>query len=180
MKKNLLGVFLLFLLVFTACARQKKTAEATTAGQATTANSTSASSLSYIKMQRTPCFGRCPYYSVEIYDNGLVRYTGMRFVKDSGIYEKQIDKAQAAKYLAEFQRYRVDTLKKNYDVLISDIPGINYTFRINNELREVRNAHFGPVFLKTLGHEVDALVKYENELYIDKSWKKVSAGTKDE
>ena len=59
-------------------------------------------SYDYVQMRRTACFGRCPIYNVELYKNGRLKYTGVRFVKDSGVYEKNIGAAAAEKIFNEF------------------------------------------------------------------------------
>ena len=152
---------MLMIMVLTACAGPK--------------NATSNSDVSYMKMWRTTCFGKCPSYSVEVYENGLVRYTGMRFVQDSGIYEKNIGAAKAAEVLGSFTKYRVDTLQKEYKSLIADVPGINFTFTYGKTTKDVKNAHFGPMFLKALATEVDELVNRPangEAPVLDGGWKK--------
>lgn len=167
MKRNLLGIFMVFALVLTACAGPKKI--------------TSKPDVTYMKMWRTSCFGRCPSYSVEVYKNGLVRYTGILFVPDSGIYEKNIGTAKAAELLKKFNTHRVDTLQNNYDVQISDLPGINYTFTYGKTTKQVRNGHFGPYFLKELAVEVDGVINRADKNEAPKltgGWKKISSTPK--
>lgn len=166
MKTNVIGSFLILVLLVTACAAQKKAV-------------TERLDVSYVMMKRTSCFGRCPSYSVEVYKDGVVRFTGIRFVKDTGIYEKNLGAERAQKLLASFGSKRVDTLKEEYDVLISDIPGINYGFKYQGGTKDVRNAHFGPKFLKELAKEVDELVRTDEQTFkIDETWKRISEGPK--
>lgn len=164
MKKNFFGLFLFVILFFTACAAQQKIS--------------SQPDVSYVKMFRTSCFGRCPTYFIEVYNTGLVRFTGFMFVKDSGIYEKNIGAEKAQQLLRSFSLYRVDTLKDSYKVLVSDLPGINYAFKYGATSKEVRNAHYGPYFLREMAKEVDALVKTDGVLQLSSDWKKISDGPK--
>ncbi len=174
MRNNLFEIFLLGLIIFTtACNTQKKTA--TVQGTAQSAGK----NVSYVRMERTPCFGRCASYAVEVNKDGMVTYTGILFVKDSGVYQKNIGTAKAEELLSKFNAYRVDTVQNDYDVRTSDIPGINYSFGFGEQsIKKVRNAHFGPAFLKELAREVDMLVKKNDEFVIDNSWKKVSSSPK--
>jgi hypothetical protein len=169
MKKNILFLTLMVIVVFTACAGQKKTRKAPV--------KSSKLDVTYAKMYRTSCFGRCPNYFVEVYKTGLVRYTGMRFVQDSGLYEKNIGAAKAQQVLNRFNEYRIDTLKNEYPLLVSDLPGINYTFRYGNVTKKVMNSHYGPWFMKDLAKEVDELVKVDGVLKLDRNWKRVTAPT---
>lgn len=160
MKKNLVGILAIVLIVFTACVTSKQ--------------KTSKLSVDYVMMRRTPCFGHCPYYAIEVYKDGLIRFTGFNNVADSGVYEKKIDPKKAQVLLKEISDYRVDTLQKSYKVLITDFPGIYYNFKYGKISQQVINAHYGPVFLKSLANEIDELVKTNGELKLDNSWKKIS------
>lgn len=122
----------------------------------------------YVRMERTNCFGTCPNYVVEIYSNGLVRYSGMRFADPTGVYEKNIGKANTAKILKRFDYYRADTCKDTYDNMIADVPGILYNLKYKGKDKKIYNAHFGPGFLTTLAGEVDQIA-----LPNVKGWKKI-------
>jgi hypothetical protein len=158
MKKYLLSLFVLCLIVFAACAATKKGRHP-------------GSGVTYVKMMRTPCFGKCPYYSLEIYSDGRIRYSGIKFTEHQGVYEKNVGAAKAREVLREFQTYRVDTCSAEYFNRITDIPGINYTVKMNGKSKEIRNAHFGPAFLKDLAKDMDKLGA------VDNSWKKTFSTT---
>jgi hypothetical protein len=57
-----------------------------------------------ITLERTPCFGRCPVYTVAITKSGLVRYEGKRFVADSGADTARIAPEAVRSLLAELDR----------------------------------------------------------------------------
>jgi hypothetical protein len=143
-------------LMFTACAQQKKT----TGGTAKTTKTTKAIvGVSYISMERTSCFGRCPSYQVEIFRNGIVRYTGRQFTEYTGVYEREIEPKDAQKLMKEFTNYRVDTCKDVYENMIADIPGIIYGFTIDGKEKKIHNAHFGPKYLQVMANKIDAVAK---------------------
>lgn len=135
-----------------ACAQKKTTSKAPT--------------LTYLRIHRTVCFGRCPSYSIEVYANGLVRWSGLNFTDHQGVYEKKFSKSTTQKYLKQFAAYRPDTCSDEYNVLISDIPGLNYSFNYNNDSKDIFNAHFGPDFLKVYATSLD------NAFHVDRSWKR--------
>lgn len=172
MKKFGIGFLAILLLIITACAIPKK------AGKK---NKKNTSAISYLKMHRTSCFGRCPTYFIEIYENGTIRFTGLRFVQDTGIYEKNITVSKAQIFLKEAEKYQVDTLKDSYELMIADLPSINYQFNIKGKTKQVRNAQYGPNFLKTMAKTIDELIGDFNEYpVLDKTWKQVSKTTKDQ
>ena len=47
-------------------------------------------------MRKTPCYGKCPYFEVNFYENGFVTYEGLKFVDKIGIYNTQINKKKVA------------------------------------------------------------------------------------
>ena len=120
-----------------------------------------------ITIMRGPCFGRCPSYSLRIKNDGSAHYEGRMFAPFQGIYEKKYAPAQVAAIFSEFARHRVDTLQEQYTANIPDLPGLDYKFVINGELKEVHNAGFAHEFLIKLGEDLDKTVK------VDSSWKKV-------
>ena len=61
MKKTILSIVTLSLLIFGACAQQKKTADKKEVKSAT-ASKVAEEEILQIAMERTPCFGSCPHY----------------------------------------------------------------------------------------------------------------------
>lgn len=161
MKKNLFIIIPVLVVALIACAQTKKT---------TSKTSPKKLNLEYVLMKRTACFGRCPMYKIELYKDGTLRYTGERFIKDSGVYEKNIGAANAEKLLDEFRKYRIDTCKEEYSMPIADLPGIYYNYKINGVEKKIVHAEFGPDFLKSLAMSMDD-VGYN----VDHStWKKIT------
>ena len=64
--------------------------------------------LTYIKIERTPCYGKCPTYSVELKPDGKLIYNGKANVKMLGIFDGQISKEQAAKIFKEYENQILD------------------------------------------------------------------------
>jgi hypothetical protein len=54
-----------------------------------------------ISLERRPCFGACPVYTVRIDGSGAVRFEGRRFVRDSGTFSGTIPKASVDSLVAE-------------------------------------------------------------------------------
>ena len=59
-----------------------------------------------ITMQRTPCFGTCPVYTVTVTGRGDVQFMGTQFVSKEGESRKQVpvDSVRTYRYV---QRYTV-------------------------------------------------------------------------
>ena len=75
--------YLLFLCVLFACGSSKNSTE------------TKVKELKkelIISLQRTPCYGTCPIYKMEIFSDGSAFYHGERFVEKMGNYEFSVSK----------------------------------------------------------------------------------------
>lgn len=79
-------------------------------------------------MERTPCFGKCPWDSFTVRADGTILYTGKRDVERIGTYTGSIDLdlvADLRKQLDEIGYFDWDA---EYDANISDLPGINLRY----------------------------------------------------
>ena len=159
MKKSILVALVFLISIGCASAVQKKKKKS----QAKNGNK-----IESVLIDNSACFGRCPSYDIQVKKNGTVRYTGLLFVKDSGTYEKNIGTAAAMKLFTEFNTYKVDTCQNEYPNKIPDLSGITYTIVYTDKTKKIRNAHFGPEFLKQLSADMDKLAK------VDTSWKKIT------
>lgn len=125
--------------------------------------------ITYIQMSRTGCYGTCPVYSTEIQASGMARYSGLQFTDMEGVFEKQLPVDQVDALFQQFKAYGVDSCQELYPSLIQDLPGLHFDIvYASQDTQRIRNAHFGPPFLKELGKKVDELAKP------DFSWKKIA------
>jgi hypothetical protein len=88
------------------------------------------------KIKRTPCFGKCPVFTIELFNNGVVKYTGMAYVERKGNFTAKVspefikniqDKALSIKYLSLENKYPIAP------VVIADLPTTTTYIRIGNE-----------------------------------------------
>ncbi|MCB0699441.1 MAG: hypothetical protein KDC11_06305 [Chitinophagaceae bacterium] len=170
MKRNISGLVLVTsILVFTACAQQKKTTAAPKA-KAEATQKADEQTITSIVMDRTACFGRCPAYRIEVKADGTATYTSRSDTKYEGVYTKKFSEKAAAALFKQFVDQKVDTCQDKYENKIADLPGMIFEIYYSDmqEPKRIMNAHFGPNYLKTLGKEVDAFSK------VDDKWTKVS------
>lgn len=110
-----------------------------------------------IESYHTACFGRCPVYKIAIDQDGICTYTGIMFVKDSGVYKKSIGKAKATELFARFSAYKVDTCADRYETRMQDLPGNVLTIKYKTKTKMIQNTNFGPIPLRYLHASVDSL-----------------------
>ena len=125
--------------------------------------------ITMLRMDRTACFGKCPTYYVEVKSDGNAGFHGIRFTAHDGVWEKKLSPAACQQLLRKFEVARVDTCADKYEVLVTDLPSVNYVFRYaDGSAKNIQDASYGPYFLKMLAQEVDALVQ------VDDTWKQTA------
>jgi hypothetical protein len=69
----------------------------------------------FITIERTPCYGRCPDYKVTISADGAVVFEGRRFVKTVGTAASRISQERFQELLAEFDKINYFKLRDRYE-----------------------------------------------------------------
>ena len=116
------------------------------------------------KIDRTPCFGKCPVFTIELFDDGTVKYTGVAFVDKQGSFTaqastefiKQIQsKALSIKYLSFENKYPIAP------VVIADLPITTTFIRIGTKDKQISDNFDAPRdlidFENWLVHQFDKL-----------------------
>lgn len=143
---------------------KKKKKKKTVSQKATIVNDTKIKS---VLMGRSACFGTCPSYTIEVFENGTLIYNGKSYVDQKGFYEKKINPNDAIQFIQQFNRLQPDTLHYMYETKIADLPGIYYFIQYPDSVKHVINADAGPRIL------YDWSVKFDEFAKFDKTWTKV-------
>lgn len=117
-----------------------------------------------VLMGRAACYGKCPTYTIEVFESGLLRYTGKDNVEKMGVFEKMIKSEDAINFLKDFNTLRPDTLHFMYETKIADLPGVYYFITYPDSVKRVINADAGPRIL------IDWARKFDNFVKIDDTW----------
>lgn len=114
-----------------------------------------------IGMERTPCFGTCPAYSVIIKADGTFRYEGIAHVKRKGKHTGRIS-ATEFNQLADFLvASGYAKLHPNYEVNVTDMPTTYTTAVIKKQRKVVKNyGDCGPVQLWALQAAIDGVLAH--------------------
>jgi hypothetical protein len=106
-----------------------------------------------ITLNRTPCFGNCPSYDLEIRDNGLVVYDGGNDVKQSGQHTDQISQADFHQLTSAFEELNYYLLEQKYrraaniicDIeeynYMTDFPYVHTSLTVNGQRTEIDHYH---------------------------------------
>ncbi|MCX7605818.1 MAG: DUF6438 domain-containing protein [Bacteroidia bacterium] len=99
---------------------------------------TSSETALYIKVARTPCFGRCPIDVVELLPDGTVRYEGERFVSRLGVYTRRLSAAErkeAERILRESSFHQYAEVYDNPG--ITDLPSLILVYRLEGSEKKI-------------------------------------------
>jgi hypothetical protein len=120
-----------------------------------------------ITLRRTACLGWCPVYSLEIFDDGFIRYVGTEFVQYRGERRAIIRRDAVENLVALFLRADYFGLKDNYETYrapdgtvwhVTDLPTAYTSLRIGTRKKSVRDYAFAPKRLTELEDEIDKVV----------------------
>lgn len=115
-----------------------------------------------ISLQRTPCFGSCPVYSVSVDGDGNVHYFGEYFVPVLGDQSSRISRETVLQLIHAFERvdfFSLDTYYTNMNA--TDMPSAIVTLSVDGVTKYVEH-YYGdlsaPVKLTDLEAEIDRLL----------------------
>ncbi len=112
-----------------------------------------------VTLSRSPCFGTCPVYTVEVREDGQVTWHGKRFVQVVGDRTARIRPAEARRLIAHFRAARFFTLEDRYAARITDMPTQTLTLNVDGRTKTVvdyAGERAGmPTVVKALEKDVD-------------------------
>jgi len=123
-----------------------------------------AQELPVITLRRTACYGFCPVYSLEVFEDGRLHYDGEQFVAVTGRQDGHISPATVKALIADFLKADYFDLKDVYESRqnpdgtsewITDSPTTYTSLRIGNKVKTVKDYAFSPQKLQMLEMEID-------------------------
>lgn len=103
-----------------------------------------------ISMDKTDCRGKCPVYSVKIFQDGTVFYTGIKNVDRIGTFTKLLPMKKVEKVRNAFYNSYFFDFDSEYKSTITDLPTIYISFTHENITKQIRDYYGAPAQLKSL------------------------------
>lgn len=94
-----------------------------------------------VSVSRTACFGLCPEYSVTIYGNGDVWYTGTRHVAVSGVMRNRVQMQDVLALYRALQTSGFFGFEESYCLCAADCSETHLRLEATNESKTVRSSH---------------------------------------
>jgi membrane dipeptidase len=108
-----------------------------------------------ITLQRTPCFGTCPEYTVTLRDDGTVSYVGRQYVRVSGQHSWKIDPSAVRALAREMVAAGFFELQDVYTDLRTDNPTTYTSLTIGTRSKKIKDYVSGPPTLKDIEKRID-------------------------
>lgn len=99
----------------------------------------SSASAEAVVLDRDPCLGTCPAYSVKVTGDGHVTYEGRGWVDVEGIVSYDVPPADAAALFDRLRARDLWSMNDLYAAKIDDLPGTMITVAIGGRQKAIRN-----------------------------------------
>ncbi|MDP4843953.1 MAG: DUF6438 domain-containing protein [Salibacteraceae bacterium] len=113
----------------------------------------------YFMMQRTPCFGQCPVYTIRIYQSGNAYLEGKRFFDYEGWFKTKFSESemiQIKTWAKEAGYWKMDHV---YDAPVTDLPSTTTALKTDEQYHWVYNRMNSPDELRTFERNIETLIK---------------------
>ncbi|MDQ3047814.1 MAG: DUF6438 domain-containing protein [Bacteroidota bacterium] len=119
-----------------------------------------------ITYKRTPCFGRCPVYSMNINAaTKMISYTGEANTTKTGTYTKAISDEELNTLVSAFEKSGFFQMNDEYLGTITDFPSKYISFSDGARSKLIRDRSGAPSELEALEKQLEAIADSEG-------WKK--------
>lgn len=102
-----------------------------------------------VHFERTPCFGRCPVFKINVYKSGFATYEGLNFAEKMGLYSYRFSEADLEKIYEMARSIDYYNLETEYnDPRVTDLPSTISEINLNDESHRVSARMGVPQVLK--------------------------------
>ena len=90
-----------------------------------------------VEMTKSPCYGRCPVFTLVIYERGIASYEGKRNTPRLGLYVKKLDKETYDKLLSTFKKANVWQYDNIYRGMYPDAPTVSMSYHEEGDVKTI-------------------------------------------
>ncbi len=111
-----------------------------------------------IEMEKTPCYGQCPVYTIQIDDRGKGLLEGVENIPYLGLHSFRLSRDELEGLKIAFEQIGFFRLEDRYYAHVTDLPTTYLTFRSGSQEKRIMDYHGAPAELKKLEKQIAALV----------------------
>jgi hypothetical protein len=113
----------------------------------------------FFSLERTPCFGKCPAYTVTIHRSGHATYEGRSFAPRQGMHTGRVDRTTMEALLARAEAIGFFGLADSYDGPVTDLPSTIIRIVSGDRDKRIVARYRTPPDLKAFAQQADTLLK---------------------
>lgn len=113
----------------------------------------------YFMMQRTPCFGQCPVYTIRIYQSGNAYLEGKRFFDYEGWFKTKFSESEMIQIKTWANEAGYWKMNHVYDAPVTDLPSTTTALKTDSQYQWVYNRMNSPDELRTFERNIETLIK---------------------
>jgi hypothetical protein len=113
----------------------------------------------YFMMQRTPCFGQCPVYTIRIYQSGNAYLEGKRFFDYEGWFKTKFSESEMIQIKTWAKEAGYWDMGHVYDAPVTDLPSTTTALKTDSQYQWVYNRMNSPDELRTFERNIETLIK---------------------
>lgn len=151
MRNLIISVLSLSILVSTGCSSNKVTA------QDKPVFGSDADPV-FFSLERTPCFGKCPAYTITVRRDGSATYVGRSNTEREGTYTGQVDQAIMVKLLDKAKSIGFFDMEDKYDGPVTDLPSTIIRVNADGKDKKVVGRYKTPSSFKPFAQFADSLL----------------------
>lgn len=108
-----------------------------------------------IEMTKAPCYGRCPVFTLVIYEKGMVSYEGKRNTPRLGLYVKRLDPKTYDQLLSTFKKVNLWQYDNVYRGMYPDAPTVSITYHEDGDVKTIVGKDGRPYAIQELEAMLD-------------------------
>lgn len=126
----------------------------------------------FTSIYKSACFGKCPVYSMKIYNDGSVIYVGKKNVNKIGTYKNKLEKEKLLLFIDKANEIKYMELEDSYDNKnITDLPSTKTSIVIDKKRKSIERRFGYP-------KEILAFEQLFENLLTDDNWVKTESSKK--
>lgn len=121
-----------------------------------------------VYFEKTPCFGRCPVFKINVYKSGFATYEGLNFAEKMGLYAYRFSQEDLDKVYEMAKDIEYFELDSEYnDPRVTDLPATISEIQLNDQSHRVKARMGIPQSLKDFHENLGVMLN-------ERDWKPYS------
>ena len=109
-------------------------------------------------MEKTPCYGHCPVYTIKIDHKGNGLFRGVENTENLGLYSFSLTGDELIRLKSSFDRIGFFNLEDRYFEHVTDLPTVYITYRSGGNEKKIMDYYGAPQDLKNLEAQIESSV----------------------